>query len=81
MKKIKLAILTLLGFSTACSTVKNSTDSNTQVPAEATQATSDEEVTPSEDEQIRIERIKLMYGVPSPRSTENTETPTEEPTK
>lgn len=49
-KRVKLMIAALLGFSTACSTVK-----------EAPRAT-EGEMKPE-----AVERIKLMYGVPSPR--------------
>ena len=81
MKKIKLALLTLLGFSTACSTVREA-QTTPQVPAEAAQKEDNEDITPPEGEQVKVERIQLMYGVPSPRPTsENTATPAEEPTK
>lgn len=72
MKKIKLAVLALLGFSTACSTVKNTTESSQQVPAEESQP--QPEATESEAvEELKIERIKLMYGTPTPRPTETPE--------
>ena len=53
-RKLKWMMAALLGFSTACSTVKNASQEggNGQQP----------EPTPHE-----IERIRLMYGTPSPR--------------
>lgn len=55
MKSIKLAIIALLGFSTACSTVKDSSKSKEEQPEKA-------EVTPS---------IVVMYGVRRPVSPSN----------
>ncbi len=75
MKKIKLAILTLLGFSTACSTVKQTTKGEESIPVkteETTPQTSREGEAGVEGEEVvpaEINRIKLMYGVPSPRPT------------
>lgn len=54
INKVKLAIVALLGFSTACSSVKNTAKSKED-------KTPSEEVTPA---------IKVMYGVPSPRPVE-----------
>ena len=72
-RKWKIALAALLGFSTACSTVK-------KAPAEADRKTPDREAADSAaksskegfDGMIRTEevhRIRLMYGVPSPRPT------------
>lgn len=76
MKKLKLAILALMGFSTACSTVKNTASSEEQ-------AASTEQNAPASDEQVsdttRVEiqpGIKLMYGVPRPSAV-----PMEQPTE
>ena len=69
MKKIKLAILALLGFSTACSTVKNTNDKQVELPAEETTHTP-KATQPTEEEELKIERIQLMYGTPSPRPTQ-----------
>ena len=63
-------IAALLGFSTACSTVKNNVK---EQPAEEPSKNETEAVrnsdnqTVDESQQIRVERIKLMYGTPSPR--------------
>ncbi len=57
INKIKLAIVALLGFSTACSSVKQTTKSKDD-------KTPSEEVTPA---------IKVMYGVPSPRPVDPSE--------
>ena len=72
-RKWKIALAALLGFSTACSTVK-------KAPAEADRKTPDREAADSAaksskegfDGMIRTEevhRIRLMYGVPSARPT------------
>lgn len=53
---MKLMMAALLGFSTACSTVKN-----TPQGGEA-----DHQETPTQ-----LERIRLMYGTPSPRVKKN----------
>lgn len=53
-KRIKWALLALLGFSTACSTVKNS--------AKESQQEAPEEVTPPTEEH----RIRVLYGVRRP---------------
>lgn len=76
MKKIKLAVLTLLGFSTACSTVKNTTTNQTQLPTEETTPAG---VAPKADTAgaATIQRIKLMYGVPSPQATTESRTDAE----
>ena len=69
-KRVKLMIAALLGFSTACSTVKNNVK---EQPAEEPSkhkteaARNDNNQTVDQGEQIHIERIKLMYGTPSPR--------------
>ena len=52
-KKIKLMMAALLGFSTACSTVKNAPQENNDANIQETQG--------------QVERIRLMYGTPSPR--------------
>ncbi|MDO4758424.1 MAG: hypothetical protein Q4A18_04085 [Rikenellaceae bacterium] len=71
MKKIKLAILTLMGFSTACSTVKNTAKNEpVNVPTEQ------EEAPAIEADTTRIEpipEIKLMYGVPRPKQQQSEE--------
>ncbi|MBR5465732.1 MAG: hypothetical protein IKU77_08095 [Alistipes sp.] len=69
MKKIKLAILALLGFSTACSTVKNTSEKQVEIPAEETLQNPQADQ-PTEGEEIKIERIQLMYGTPSPRPSQ-----------
>lgn len=56
-KKMKLMLAALLGFSTACSTVKNA-------PQEGGDANLQENPT-------QLERIRLMYGTPSPRVKKN----------
>lgn len=52
-KKLQLALLALLGFSTACSTVKHSavTEGEPQTP---------------EQEQTAAPTIRVLYGVPVP---------------
>lgn len=74
MKKVKLAILTLLGFSTACSTVKQTTTSKESLPSQTEETTPQptregENVESGEMVPVEVNRIKLMYGVPSPRPT------------
>ena len=66
-RKLKWMMAALLGFSTACSTVKNASQEglNDQQP----------EPTPHE-----IERIRLMYGTPSPRSVVVEDSATQEVT-
>ncbi|MBO5187715.1 MAG: hypothetical protein J6B59_00295 [Alistipes sp.] len=54
-KRVKLMLAALLGFSTACSTVKNA-------PQESPEGLTTLEAS-------EAQRIKLMYGVPSPRPT------------
>lgn len=57
-RKIEIALLGLLGFSTACSTVKN-------LPAKGdTPASGSVDRTP--EEAADVPRIRLMYGVPAP---------------
>lgn len=53
-KRVKLMLAALLGFSAACSTVKNASQDNSDMP----------QPTPA---QGGVERIRLMYGAPSPR--------------
>lgn len=57
-KKAKLALLALLGFSTACSTVKNGAKSETE-------ATETQEQVEQSAPQIRV-----LYGVRPPRAEE-----------
>lgn len=80
MKKFKLAVLTLLGFSTACSTVKNTTENKTQIPTEETTPTGEMTIEADTSELKPVERIRLMYGVPSPRPTTENQT-TDQTTK
>lgn len=65
-KKLKLALIAMLGFSTACSTSKKSAKSN------------EPGVEPQPSEVIESPRIMLMYGVRPPLQVE-TEPETEEP--
>lgn len=58
-KKLKLGLLALLGFSTACSTVKNTSKSKDQEPKAA-------EEQPS---------VVVMYGVRTPEATGSDEMP------
>lgn len=81
MKKLKLAVLTLLGFSTACSTVKNTTENKTQIPTEETTPTGETTMQADTTELKPIERIRLMYGVPSPRPTTENQSTEENTTK
>ena len=55
-KKLKFALIAMLGFSTACSTAKK---------AQQTQPTPQPDQQPQSVEE-EIPRIKLMYGVPAP---------------
>lgn len=56
-RKIKLAMAALLGFSAACSSVRNSSDGKSGAQRSVgVEAQSD-----------TLERVVLMYGVPSPR--------------
>lgn len=68
-KKLKLALIAMLGFSTACSTSKKSAKS------------SESGVEPQPSEVIESPRIMLMYGVRPPLQveTESEEPQTEEP--
>lgn len=73
-KRVKLMIAALLGFSTACSTVKNGasevTEEQPQNEAAATARSAGEEADSAAQRMIvtePIQRIKLMYGTPSPR--------------
>lgn len=73
-KRVKLMIAALLGFSTACSTVKNGasevTEEQSQNEAAATARSAGEEADSAAQRMIvtePIQRIKLMYGTPSPR--------------
>lgn len=67
-KRIKWALLALLGFSTACSTVKNTAkESKTDAP---------EEVVPTPEEH----RIRVLYGVRPPKVQQTeAETPAQTP--
>lgn len=56
-KRVIWAILAVLGFSTACSTVKQTA---TQSDEQST------EVKGGKDGELEAQRIRLMYGVPSP---------------
>lgn len=67
-KRIKWALLALLGFSTACSTVKNTAKENNSEPSE--------EVTPPSEEH----RIRVLYGVRPPKTQQpEAETPAQTP--
>lgn len=59
-RKLKLALAALLGFSTACSTVRNAPkgESEQKQDADTTQVKGSGSYPP---------RIMLMYGVPTPR--------------
>ncbi|MBE6190482.1 MAG: hypothetical protein E7145_06020 [Rikenellaceae bacterium] len=81
MKKLKLAVLTLLGFSTACSTVKNATESKTQIPTEESSPNGGTTMQADTTELKPIERIRLMYGVLSPRPTAENQSTEENTTK
>lgn len=69
-RKVKLALAALLGFSTACSTVKNAPgradETSTRKDGTSTRTEAEKDSIATE-ESARIERIMLMYGVPSPR--------------
>lgn len=66
-KRVKLMLAALLGFSAACATVKNT-------PQDEAVASADQPEKRTEG-QLKIDstyvpqRIRLMYGVPSPRPT------------
>ncbi len=73
-KRVKLMIAALLGFSTACSTVKNGasevSDEQQQNKAAAMARTAEngaDSITQRAVTPEPIQRIKLMYGTPSPR--------------
>ncbi len=73
-RKIKIAIATLLGFSTACSSVKNTPKQKEEPQPEQTVKSEQDSIPP---------RMKLMYGVPSPDGRmaiplEEVQTPSEE---
>ena len=53
-RKLKWMMAALLGFSTACSTVKNASQEGQNAPQ-------------PEPTKHEVERIRLMYGTPSPR--------------
>lgn len=55
-KRMKLALLALLGFSTACSTVKNGTKTGSD------NITTEESINPDS-----MPRIRVLYGAPTPR--------------
>ncbi len=65
-RKLKLALAALLGFSTACSTVRNAPGSANEPSDRKGDAAITDNGEPTE-ESVRVERIMLMYGVPSPR--------------
>lgn len=65
-RKLKLALAALLGFSTACSTVRNAPN-NANGPSNRKDDTAVTDGSEPTEESVRVERIMLMYGVPSPR--------------
>lgn len=70
-RKWKIALAALLGFSTACSTVKKAPADKETPEREAADSTA-KSAKEGFDGMIRTEevhRIRLMYGVPSPRPT------------
>lgn len=60
-RRIKFALLAVLGFSTACSTVRN-----TAKDSKKSDQTSEAEAAQSQERP----RIKVMYGVPNPPRVE-----------
>ncbi len=60
-RRIKLALLAMLGFSTACSTVRN-----TSADSKKSNQTSEAEAVQTQERP----RIKVMYGVPNPPRVE-----------
>lgn len=65
MKRIKLALLALLGFSTACTTVRKSAVQPDEGPAGQTEpASQGDEPAPVEAEEVPA--IRVMYGVRRP---------------
>lgn len=78
MKKIKLALLALMGFSTACSTVKTTTKSEESKSTTEQSATTDEAAVSDSTVVAMPPAIKLMYGVPRPKA-EPSEPATEQP--
>ena len=59
-RKIKLALAALLGFSTACTSVKNA-------PKEETRQPKDADTTAVKGTSDFPRRVVVMYGVPAPR--------------
>ena len=66
-KRVKLMLAALLGFSTACATVKNAPQSDTAAPADQPEKRTEGRL--KVDSTHVPQRIRLMYGVPSPRPT------------
>ncbi len=73
-RKLKLALVALLGFSTACSTVKNAPRDEASPQTDAS-ARTEKGTEPTTEEPARADRIMLMYGVPSPRPSQETPQP------
>lgn len=71
-KKIKLALISLLGFSAACSTVRRNAatpdeKSAPEQPTEGENKSAGEGVAPVPETDIEVRpSIRLMYGVPAP---------------
>ncbi len=61
-KRIKWALLALLGFSTACSTVRNSAKTEQESADSLDATTPSEAVAPATEEH----RIRVLYGVRRP---------------
>ena len=70
-KKVKWALLTMLGFATACSTVKNAPQGKPQDQAPDSETAKS---TDSRADSVRVQRpIRLMYGVRPPVPVEEVE--------
>ncbi len=73
-KKLKFMLLTLLGFSAACSTVRNGAGSDSGGKTQSEPVEEAPEVLPMDS----IRTIRLLYGVRRPEPRPETEARTEE---